>query len=718
MKKSLFFALAVVCVHAVCVASNVSSKNRGKLSTDICRMMAHKQTQSAVNTSTEKVCAFVRFTTGDAEQLLARYGCEKVTQIGDIYIANIPLGQIEAMAAADEVERIEMQTGGRLMNDVTPRWVNSAGVCQGMGLPQGYDGTGVLLGIVDIGFDVTHPAFYGEDGTTYRIKGFVDDYYSKDETRGVLTPLGREYLTKEDILGNLNVGDTLYTHGTHTLGTAAGSGYGSPFRGMAYGADIFAISSKNAGEEWFANSADQAARMKRIFDYADQTGQPCVITYSIGFDDRPSESQLFSEALQSMLGPGRILVAAAGNSGYKNSYVHKPKGVEAAGAGLSLKDQTSHCYLTSEQPFHLKCIACRYDTDNDRYFMTDSVTIDMEALPTDSIELRGHHIFVEREGTFYTLADRWEDLGLGDFNILMFLLEDKEADVQAYIGEADDLVKIDTSQLDDPRFAYAESNHDIGLPGTLPQVVTVGAMTGRGTCFNAKGEKDDMFQDSFGKIAPFSSTGPTISGVAKPDVVAPGVNVVSAGNRYSKESYDESFVAQTTFKGRQYPWIALSGTSMATPCVAGIVALWLQADPTLTSERIKDIFRQTCRHLDETMDYPNNTYGHGLIDAYAGMLRVLDMETAIPGISTRQPTAVRIQPADGGVVRLVFDTLPAQPFSVTVYSVTGQLLASEHLQPNGSTHYEVTLPQQPHGVCAVQLRSSEQGVTGSELIRF
>lgn len=51
-----------------------------------------------------------------------------------------------------------------------------------------------------------------------------------------------------------------------------------------------------------------------------------------------------------------------------------------------------------------------------------------------------------------------------------------------------------------------------------------------------------------------------------------------------------------------------------------IVALWLQADPTLTPDRIKDIISKTSRQYDDTLKYPNNIYGHGLIDAYAGML--------------------------------------------------------------------------------------------------
>lgn len=50
------------------------------------------------------------------------------------------------------------------------------------------------------------------------------------------------------------------------------------------------------------------------------------------------------------------------------------------------------------------------------------------------------------------------------------------------------------------------------------------------------------------------------------------------------------------------------------------MALWLQADSTLTPDRIKDIISKTSRQYDDTLKYPNNIYGHGLIDAYAGML--------------------------------------------------------------------------------------------------
>lgn len=732
-------AATLMLVGSINVHAQQDKAFSAKLSSDVRRVMVRQSLAPLKKTKEEKICAFVRFKEGDAELLLAKYGCEKVTQIGDIYIANIPVTQIEPMAADDAVERIETKTGGKMQNDLTPQWVNSTDIYKGTGLPQAYDGTGVLLGIVDLGFDMSHPSLYALDGKTYRVKGFVDDFADKNETRGVPTPLGREYLSEADILGNLHVGDTLTYHGTHTLGTAAGSGYGTPYRGVAYGADIFAISSVNSGEQ-SANSADQTARMKRIFDYADQTGQPCVITYSIGFDDNPNESQLFSEALQSMLGPGRILVASAGNDGFSYTYLHKTAGVEAAGAGLSVKEKSSSpsfCYLASEQPFHLKCLSCNLEIDyvnaTAKYVFTDSVTFDTEALPTDSVVLRGHHVFVERvtgndqSPVFYRLSDRWESQGQGNLPLFAFCIEGKDADVQAYMGNTV-FMRI-SAFTEDTRFTSVESSHSICLPGTLPEVITVGALNTRTTFVNAAGDSLAPWgtQIPIGTIAGFSSTGPTIRGLTKPDVVAPGVNVISAGNSYCKECYGETMVTQTTFgpasDERKYPWIALSGTSMAGPCAAGIVALWLQADPTLTPDRVRDIISKTSQHPIDTLDYPNNTYGYGLIDAYAGMLNVLNIPSAIPGISTHQPAALRIEPADGNVVRLTFDTPPAQPFVVNVYSVSGMLLSNQHIQPDGSTRYDVVLPHRPRGICVVQVNSTGTDpqaarTTGSELIRF
>ena len=598
----------------------------------------------AQHTTGDKICAFVRFVEGDAHQQLAQYGCELVTQIGDIYIANIPLSQLAAMAASEQVERIETHLGGRLCNDISPQWTGTTMVQSGVSLPTGYDGTGVLLGIIDSGFDVTHPAFYGIDGKTYRIKAFVDDLAAEGETKGKATPLGREYTTQDDILNNSHVGDTQGNHATHCLGTAAGSGYGTPYRGVAYGADIFAISSRNAGDDYLANSADQTARMKRIFDYAEEKRQPCVITYSIGFDDVPGDTQLFREALDLLVGPGRILVTSAGNSGDEVFYVDKSEYMATAGVALPYNSKhLAHAYMKSEQPFRLKCLVWQRNAtphsdqrsekagEGSTYELADSVVFDSANLPTDSLVMRGHHLLLQRSGSFYTFSARTEKQ---ERDTLLLAVEGAESAVKMYASFDSPFENITEKQLTDARFRCGVKNRSVGLPGCLQSAVTVGALNGRPSFVNTLGQTIASWgaASKVGTIAAFSSVGPTRDGLPKPDIVAPGVNVLSAGNSYCPDSFDRSMVATTTFNGRQYPWLSMSGTSMSGPCVAGIVALWLQANPRLSPDDVKRVFKTTAKPISVDGQSPNNVYGYGLIDAYAGIQEVLRLSTGIQTI--------------------------------------------------------------------------------------
>ena len=196
-------------------------------------------------------------------------------------------------------------------------------------------------------------------------------------------------------------------------------------------------------------------------------------------------------------------------------------------------------------------------------------------------------------------------------------------------------------------------------------------------------------------------------------MVVPGVNIHASANSHYEEDYGRSLVEKSTFEGREYPWITASGTSMATPCMAGIVALWLQANPALSPDDVKRIIRETSHPLGDGI--PNNTYGYGLADAYAGILNILGLPTVIAELSQHQPSALTIRPADGGI-RLSFDKAPAQPFTVRVYAMSGQLLGEQVIRPTASTEYLLPIGH-ASGISVVQVNSQEQGVTGSALIR-
>jgi subtilisin family serine protease len=135
----------------------------------------------------------------------------------------------------------------------------------------------------------------------------------------------------------------------------------------------------------------------------------------------------------------------------------------------------------------------------------------------------------------------------------------------------------------------------------------------------------------------------------KPDVCAPGVNIVSAQNFFIDDdtyfdlaewdicSLDTEYETWGGLSGF-FHMMAQTGTSMSAPVVTGTVALWMQADPTLTTEKIKDVIAHSSRQPDNTLTYPNNQYGYGEIDAYEGLKYVIAQASGIEDI-TRETSA-------------------------------------------------------------------------------
>ena len=128
-------------------------------------------------------------------------------------------------------------------------------------------------------------------------------------------------------------------------------------------------------------------------------------------------------------------------------------------------------------------------------------------------------------------------------------------------------------------------NGTISSPGIDPKIITVGASDDKNTIFR----NDD-------KIASFSSRGPTIDGLEKPDVVCPGTDIVSL--RAPKSYYEKQFKKSKVTDS----YTSMSGTSMATPICCGMIALLLQAKPSLTPDNVKKILTETSWNLGFSRD--------------------------------------------------------------------------------------------------------------------
>ncbi|WP_047981800.1 carboxypeptidase regulatory-like domain-containing protein [Ornithinibacillus contaminans] len=151
-----------------------------------------------------------------------------------------------------------------------------------------------------------------------------------------------------------------------------------------------------------------------------------------------------------------------------------------------------------------------------------------------------------------------------------------QADVQAWVAAG--IFPLFAAGNDGP------ASGSIGAPGSFPESFAVGAT------------------DSNDQIAYFSSRGPVYwenERIIKPDVSAPGYDIYSAwpGNGYH----------------------TISGTSMATPHVAGVIALILEANPELTIDEVKELLKNTARTELHMGDLPNDLYGNGIVNAYAAV---------------------------------------------------------------------------------------------------
>lgn len=716
-----------VCIHAQ--TNQMGYPDYTKLSPHLQKIIQTQQTAKEQQAATPRtVLALMSFdSAADVSATIADHGCRMVDSIGRIYIVEIPLTTVASLSRDERVARIEAEPMPSMQGmDVTPGQIDATPVYAGIDLPQAFTGRGVAAGVFDNGFDFTHPAFRDDEGRS-RAQFYYDFCWQNNDGT-----FGHAITSPEEILAyghTHHAGATL--HGTHCMGVMAGRAVEGKYQGMAPEADLyvahFSSTSGDFENQQEPTSANCVLGFKYIFDEATKAGKPCVVSFSNGESYTFDHShQLEGEALQALTGPGRIIVTCAGNDGYHSSYLEKPADVYQAGTAIG-GGVGGGMYLDLDiitpvdQLVRLDFLSIRLvDThiENTIMFRTDSVlALNDTCRLSTTVSMGDIHLKVyrsthqdQRGNVLHVHGDMPNVAYLTLCGALFLLTGDGPAWVYS------DIKYCPFSNISGvPAYCYAGEGHSIWWPGTLPGLITVGATGYKSSFRNIAGELNDEIGDlaasSPGLIARFSSQGPTTDGFIKPDVTAPGVSINAAFNGYVEmtEKVKAELTDKVVYDGKTYYYTAQSGTSMATPVVAGTIALWLQAKPDLTIEEIMTVFEQTCTHPDSSMTYPNNVYGYGQIDAYRGLLHVLQLPQAIPSISQQQPFNARFG-LEGRLLRVICDE-DLHGACLTVFALNG----SKVVETRGLS---IDLSALPTGVYAVQLTTNSPSTTGSTLIRL
>lgn len=736
MKKGLRFLLSLVLLLSALELAGQPVADRSKMSPLVRRLSRGVETSMAkgrepMRSADRAVCAFV-LVGDDGGTVLEAHGCRSLAQFGAIHIAEIPLKRLNDLSLDSRVLRIEANQSNALHMDKVAGQVNATPVLAGQGLPQAYTGKGVVMGVMDVGFDLTHPNFFDASGSEYRVRAFWDQL-SADSLYSDLY-VGADYVGQEALLGYAHSRDgLLLTHGTHTLGCAAGSGANTPYRGVAPESDICIVSNAVSSDLPFIAEEDRykytyatdALGFKYIFDYAEALGQPCVISFSEGSEqDFRGYDILYEAVLDSLTQkPGRIIVSSAGNDGWHKTYFRKPAGTESAGSFVTSSGHRVAFTLKAEKPFQLRLKSYQEGAVADwQVALPDG--LDEEGCFAESVTLGAQDCMIEVEGfpSCYDNTEMAYEITLtaaGDIGkSIPFSLETVgvDADVEFYLSSGE----LEENVLD-ASLCAGEATHSINSPACSKSVVCVGGTTYSTGITNYLGEEIASDWGPIGLRGSYSSVGPTYDGRIKPDVMAPGIDVVSSLSSYYIEGTPDGSSVHTCVEmfdhgGRQYGWTALSGTSMSAPVVGGAVALWLQANPTLTREDVMEIIKETSTHPEPSLSYPNNYYGYGQIDVYKGLLYALDL-VGIEGLSLEQPRKAHIGIGPERQVVITFDTPASDVFKVKMFDLRGCCLG-EQTFPAWLQRYEFLPKTDEHGVYAVQIDSPSPAQRGSTLVRL
>ena len=595
--------------------------------------------------------------------------------------ANIPVDKINEVAGISNVQRVNVAS---LMTPATYKAREATHVDDlltlsndaiSSGLTNKYDGTGIVLGVIDTGIDFQHIAFKDKNGNSRIKRAYV--YNGKS---------AQEY--SKFTATSPTTDDRTADHGTHTSSTAGGSSVivngntvtvtddhaNATYGGMAPGADLYLAGINGLKSTYLANA------FQKICNYADEVGKPVVVSNSWGSQYGPHDgTDDFGKVVSSYFGsshPNHVCLFAASNDAGK-SKDNEGGGYHLSGtasksnplgailrsatysntdAGYYYTDIIANAWARSTS---VSTIACTiYVLNSKTGKVLTSVTVTPTSYGTSVSGLSNYYggsLKVYKDyisGSKAQLIIKAEDLTSKSLyettqNGEKYYKSNYTLAIQFYPTSGSSVIDVwggdycyYTDHLSTEGITWTDGTDDMTVSDEAmnPNVISVGAyVTSNRTTNYAGTTTDHSYEYTIGDIAPFSSyatASESVTGLQYPWISAPGARLIAGVNHYHTASTDDysyygsNFNQDLVVNSASNPYAAMEGTSMATPVAAGIVALWLQAakevDKQLTNDDVKEIMKETAIQDSYTTTGPNAShFGQGKINALAGVQYIL-----------------------------------------------------------------------------------------------
>lgn len=660
--------------------------------------------------------------TFDAKRLRA-LGVSVGVSVNGVVTARATPAQLAQMAQLDGVAFISADSRARKKLDMAVPLVG-ADVAQlgGGSLAQAYTGKGVVVGIVDWGFDFTHATFRDTLGNlriarVWNQSGSRRQGNSADSATLGFT-YGAMYATPSEILRQ-RCSSSSESHGTHVAGIAAGSGGAEGrYRGVAPDAELVLVHLDKGYDSEIIDG------LTYVFKYAQQAGKPAVVNLSLGSHYGPHDgTSSFDRALAGLAGSGRIAVGAAGNEG--DSKLHASytfsKSNNVARTVIGVVEEKGLALVFAPVGQQLEWTVELWDAEKNtrieqasgNSFYSTQTGGDLTKRFNENVTVSGYGYNAygdERRGVVEIEVTNSKP---GKYAVVLVfkMSQDKLGTVHLW-NTGNEKVENQTASfgvLKNSTYTWVDGDNDytVGeIGGISKSIISVGSYNSRNTNSDTTICILYGLPSTVGNVSSFSSKGPTTDGRVKPDIIAPGHTLISAIN-----SCDYPLFICSGY-GSMY------GTSMATPMVAGAVALLLQKSPTLTPDSIRCILQQTATLDAPIANLSQSTRGAGKLNVQRaleeGMSSACVLLSAQPSrwSDAQQAIEFKIIPNPNNGTFAIETEEEAENLTFSVYNIVGALLYSSPVQANGS----VELSFLPHGLYVVQLSSKKKSGTKKMLV--